>query len=318
MCLAALNVDDLYYFASGGVIGSLLSNAMLPWFNGIGATLALLCVWAAGLTLFTGWSWLVIAERIGGVVLGTATFMTNRSRREERYHDDDDRYVDDEPEQAGKGAAVAVAASAAAANAAEAEDDVLFSAPSVTDAANAAAEEAEDPLLNGLRANDDADVAPVAPAAVNTPVTPVPAPIAAPVTAPAVTAAPTAPASVNQHPMSAAVENAAPPLYSFEIPEETPAPKMTRPADPYRDDDEPRLGNWDAPTVSQPHDRSPFDFSAAQRDSVDVGSSTGFSAGEPEVTPFGSMKPQAEAAAAAVVANTFMPPLRPPATVTRR
>lgn len=54
--LAALNVDDLYYFASGGVIGSLLSNAMLPWFNGIGATLALLCVWAAGLTLFTGWS----------------------------------------------------------------------------------------------------------------------------------------------------------------------------------------------------------------------------------------------------------------------
>ncbi|CAI2449909.1 DNA translocase FtsK 4TM domain-containing protein [Serratia plymuthica] len=305
--LAALNVDDLYYFASGGVIGSLLSNAMLPWFNGIGATLALLCVWAAGLTLFTGWSWLVIAERIGGVVLGTATFMTNRSRREERYHDDDDRYVDDEPEQAGKGAAVAVAASAAAANAAEAEDDVLFSAPSVTDAANAAAEEAEDPLLNGLRANDDADVAPVAPAAVNTPVTPVPAPIAAPVTAPAVTAAPTAPASVNQHPMSAAVENAAPPLYSFEIPEETPAPKMTRPADPYRDDDEPRLGNWDAPTVSQPHDRSPFDFSAAQRDSVDVGSSTGFSAGEPEVTPFGSMKPQAEAAAAAVVANTFMP-----------
>ncbi|WP_199635156.1 DNA translocase FtsK 4TM domain-containing protein [Serratia sp. PAMC26656] len=305
--LAALNVDDLYYFASGGVIGSLLSNAMLPWFNGIGATLALLCVWAAGLTLFTGWSWLVIAERIGGVVLGTATFMTNRSRREERYRDDDDRYVDDEPEPAGKGAAVAVAASAVAANAAEAEDDVLFSAPSVTDAANAAAEEAEDPLLNGLRANDDADVAPVAPAAVSTPVTPAPAPIAAPVTAPAVTAAPTAPASVNQHPMSAAVENAAPPLYSFEIPEETPAPKMTRPADPYRDDDEPRLGHWDAPAVSQPRDRSPFDFSAAQRDNVDVGISTGFSAGEPDVTAFGSMKPQAEAAAAVVAANTFMP-----------
>lgn len=98
--LAALNVDDLYYFASGGVIGSLLSNAMLPWFNGIGATLALLCVWAAGLTLFTGWSWLVIAEKIGGAVLGVATVMTNRSRREERYFEDDERYVDDEPEQA--------------------------------------------------------------------------------------------------------------------------------------------------------------------------------------------------------------------------
>ncbi|MNG72936.1 DNA translocase FtsK [compost metagenome] len=116
---------------------------------------------------------------------------------------------------------------------------------------------------------------------------------------------------MNQHPMSAAAENAAPPLYSFEIPEETPAPKVTRPADPYRDDDEPRMGNWEAPAISQPRDRSPFDFSAAQRDSVDVGTSTGFSAGEPDVTSFGSVKPQAEAAAAAVVgaaaANTFMP-----------
>ncbi|MCW2482149.1 DNA translocase FtsK 4TM domain-containing protein, partial [Candidatus Symbiopectobacterium sp. NZEC135] len=60
--LAALNVDDLYYFASGGVLGSLLSSSMVPRFNSMGATLILLCVWAAGLTLFTGWSWLTIAE----------------------------------------------------------------------------------------------------------------------------------------------------------------------------------------------------------------------------------------------------------------
>lgn len=85
--LAALNVDDLYYFASSGVIGSLLSNAILPWFNGIGATLALLCVWASGLTLFTGWSWLTIAEKIGAVVLGCATFISNRSRRDDDEHD---------------------------------------------------------------------------------------------------------------------------------------------------------------------------------------------------------------------------------------
>lgn len=305
--LAALNVDDLYYFASGGVIGSLLSNAMLPWFNGIGATLGLLCVWAAGLTLFTGWSWLVIAERIGGVVLGTATFMTNRSRREDRYHDDDERYVEDQPESADKDAALAVATSATAANAAE--DDVLFSAPSVTETAKMAAEDAEDPLLSGLRANDDdeADVAPVASAVASAPVT------AAPVVAqaPSVTAAPVAPASVNQHPMSAVAENTAPPLYSFEIPEETPTPKLTRQADPYRDDDEPRMGNWDAPAVSPSPDRSPFDFSAAQRDSVDVSAPAGFSAAEPAVTPFGSVKPQAPAAAAAIAgaaaANTFMP-----------
>ncbi|CAI1814059.1 MULTISPECIES: DNA translocase FtsK 4TM domain-containing protein [Serratia] len=305
--LAALNVDDLYYFASGGVIGSLLSNAMLPWFNGIGATLGLLCVWAAGLTLFTGWSWLVIAERIGGVVLGTATFMTNRSRREDRYHDDDDRYVEEQPESADKEAALAAATTATAANAAE--DDVLFSAPSVTETAKMAAEDAEDPLLSGLRAHDDedADIVPVAPAPASAPAT------AAPVVAqaPSVTAAPAAPASVNQHPMSAVAENTAPPLYSFEIPEETPTPKTTRPVDPYRDDDEPRMGNWDAPAVSPSHDRSPFDFSAAQRDHVDVSAPAGFSAAEPAVSPFGSAKPQAPAAATAiagaVAANTFMP-----------
>ena len=305
--LAALNVDDLYYFASGGVIGSLLSNAMLPWFNGIGATLALLCVWAAGLTLFTGWSWLVIAEKIGGAVLGVATVMTNRSRREERYFEDDERYVDDEPEQAGKGAAAAAAATAA--GAAAADDDVLFSAPSVTESAKAAAEDAADPLLSGLRADDgelEAEAAPSAPVASPAPTVkaeihePVAAPIAA--QAPSVTVAPAAPASVNQHPVSAPAQDATPPLYSFEIPEETPAPKATRPVDPYQDDDEPRLGNWQEPAAPQPPARSPFDFTAAQRDSVDIGSSSGFSAT--------GAKPQpdtAAAAAAGVAAATFMP-----------
>lgn len=89
--LAALNVDDLYYFASGGVLGSLLSSSMVPRFNSMGATLILLCVWAAGLTLFTGWSWLTIAEKIGGAVLGCLTFFSNRSRGGETYRDDEAR-----------------------------------------------------------------------------------------------------------------------------------------------------------------------------------------------------------------------------------
>ncbi|MGK2889379.1 MAG: DNA translocase FtsK 4TM domain-containing protein [Candidatus Malihini olakiniferum] len=92
--LAALNVDDLYYFASGGVLGSLLSSSMVPRFNSMGATLILLCVWAAGLTLFTGWSWLTIAEKIGDAVLGCLTFFSNRSRGEKNYRDDEVR--DDE------------------------------------------------------------------------------------------------------------------------------------------------------------------------------------------------------------------------------
>ena len=61
--LAAINADDIWYFASGGVIGSLLSTTLQPLLHSSGGTIALLCVWAAGLTLFTGWSWVTIAEK---------------------------------------------------------------------------------------------------------------------------------------------------------------------------------------------------------------------------------------------------------------
>ncbi|MGL4861478.1 MAG: DNA translocase FtsK 4TM domain-containing protein, partial [Enterobacteriaceae bacterium] len=77
-----------YYFSSGGVIGSLLISSMHPWFSNLSATLLLLCVWAAGMTLFTGWSWLTIAEKIGALVLNTLTLFTNHSRQsaEENLH----------------------------------------------------------------------------------------------------------------------------------------------------------------------------------------------------------------------------------------
>lgn len=78
--LAALNFDDLPNFASGGVIGSVFSNAIMPWFNSLGATLALLFLWAISFTLFTGWSWLTIAEKIGSAVLFPIALLTNRAR----------------------------------------------------------------------------------------------------------------------------------------------------------------------------------------------------------------------------------------------
>ncbi len=71
--LAAINADDIWYFASGGVIGSLLSSALQPMLHSSGGTLALLCIWAAGLTLFTGWSWVSIAEKIGSFILTILT-----------------------------------------------------------------------------------------------------------------------------------------------------------------------------------------------------------------------------------------------------
>ncbi|WP_145558855.1 DNA translocase FtsK 4TM domain-containing protein [Yersinia mollaretii] len=261
--LAALNVDDLYYFASGGVIGSLFSNAMLPWFNGVGATLTLLCIWAVGLTLFTGWSWLVIAEKIGGAVLGSLTFMTNRSRREERYDDEDDDYhVDDVDTTEQKNGAVAskvatasvATATGLAANSAYADDDdVLFSAPSVTDTLLPLADTDDkyEPLLSSLRATDNDELPALSMAATEGAVNPA--------IGPDITDENTAPV----------VESltATPPLYSFEIPQETSSPVQNRSMLP-AERPEPQMGTWDTPAAPASH--SPFDFSTAQRHSNQV------------------------------------------------
>ncbi|WHP79083.1 DNA translocase FtsK 4TM domain-containing protein [Edwardsiella anguillarum] len=141
--LAALNVDDLYYFASGGVIGSLISSVALPLLGSIGATLAMLGAWAVGLSLFTGWSWLTIAEKLGALLLGGLTLMSNRSRRDARADDDDDEAYDADERRA-------AAADTAVEDAYRVADPLL-------------AEEADDPLLSGLRASDDASAPDAAP-----------------------------------------------------------------------------------------------------------------------------------------------------------
>ncbi|MCU8669871.1 DNA translocase FtsK 4TM domain-containing protein, partial [Klebsiella pneumoniae] len=94
--------DDIWYFASGGVIGSLLSTTLQPLLHSSGGTIALLCIWAAGLTLFTGWSWVSIAEKLGGGILSVLTFASNRTRRDDtwvdegEYEDDEEEYDDEE------------------------------------------------------------------------------------------------------------------------------------------------------------------------------------------------------------------------------
>ena len=101
--LAAINADDIWYFASGGVIGSLLSTTLQPLLHSSGGTIALLCIWAAGLTLFTGRSWVSIAEKLGGAILSILTFASNRTRRDDtwvdegEYEEDEEEYEDDEP-----------------------------------------------------------------------------------------------------------------------------------------------------------------------------------------------------------------------------
>ncbi|HEY0210781.1 DNA translocase FtsK 4TM domain-containing protein [Acerihabitans sp.] len=258
--LAALNVDDLYYFASGGVIGSLLGNAMLPWFNGIGATLTLLCVWASGLTLFTGWSWLTIAEKIGGVVMGCLTFMSNRSRRDERDYDDDE---DDEGLESDD---------AARAQALDALDPLL--ATSGPDAAGTRPDDAPAPIgavAGPSSTSTHPDVAAPSgdrlaasqPGAISViPVTPV----AAPATDPAPAAAYSQqPAAADPH--SGAAEPV--PQYRFELPgDQAVSTQVSSPERyPEEEDDGPRMGDW---RLDGDASHTPYDFTVAQRTSGQV------------------------------------------------
>ena len=264
--LAALNADDIWYFASGGVIGSLVSSAMTPYLNGASGTLALLCVWAAGLTLYTGWSWLTIAEKIGAVVMGVLTFASNRSRQDEAWYD--------EEEEAPAPVIKRVVQL-------EEEDDVLLAPPRKLSAADDP-DEADDPLF--ARAEEDGaaseTMAPVAPSSAAVTQSAAQAGGAASVvqasaaasavqvsaaasTAPALsqTAAPQPGTAQPQHSAAAGTpatlgaavasqpqanngvqpesEGTEPPRYRFEMPQHTAA--FTPHID---DDDGPQMGNW--------------------------------------------------------------------------
>ncbi|MDE1185216.1 MAG: DNA translocase FtsK 4TM domain-containing protein [Pantoea sp.] len=226
--LAALNADDIWYFASGGVIGSLISNAMAPWFSSAGGTLTLLCVWAAGITLYTGWSWLTIAERIGGVVMGVLTFASNRSRHDEPWQEDDEYEDEDEHQQADD---VVPPLRAAASD----DDDVLLAKPRKVNEAPLA-DVQDDPLLAKASAATAAAIAVSSEAALQEPQVAPAAPLQ-----PAETAAPqpvTQPVQPTQPAPVVPVAAPQPPLYRFEVPAETPA------FSPVDDDDGPQMGNW--------------------------------------------------------------------------
>ncbi|MBK0090323.1 DNA translocase FtsK 4TM domain-containing protein [Erwinia sp. S59] len=232
--LAALNVDDIWYFASGGVIGSLVSNAMAPWFSSAGGTLTLICVWAAGITLYTGWSWLTIAEKIGSVVMGVLTFASNRSRHDEPWQEEEE--YEEEEEHAEH-----AAPSLRAAQSHDDDDDVLLAKPRKV-AEPIAEQLPDDPLLAKASAATAAAIAVTAEAAHQAPVVLSPV-VNAPAEAAPVAHTPEVPAAVAPVAVPPAPEpviQPAPPLYRFEVPGE-PAPSAFSPVD---DDEGPRMGNW--------------------------------------------------------------------------
>ncbi|WP_240224210.1 DNA translocase FtsK [Rheinheimera hassiensis] len=98
--ISSMNFNDIFYFSSGGVIGDVVSGALLPYFNFIGTVLLLLCGFATGLTLMTGISWLTVADALGAACYSAVQFaMTVPQRLRERSKDDYNPFAAEEPEQ---------------------------------------------------------------------------------------------------------------------------------------------------------------------------------------------------------------------------
>ncbi|WP_443111778.1 DNA translocase FtsK 4TM domain-containing protein [Aliivibrio sp. S3MY1] len=81
--LADTSFDDLWYFSSGGVVGDVLTSLTTPILNLLGSTLIFMFLWGAGLTLFTGVSWLTIVDNLGFMALEGVRMIVNKMRKTE-------------------------------------------------------------------------------------------------------------------------------------------------------------------------------------------------------------------------------------------
>ena len=79
--LGSMNFTDIHNFSSGGLIGDMIYTSIQPVFGVLGSTLVLLCCVATGITLFTGWSWLMIVEKMGECVTGSGHFFATLPSR---------------------------------------------------------------------------------------------------------------------------------------------------------------------------------------------------------------------------------------------
>ena len=72
--ISSINFDDFYEFSSGGVIGDVFANAMLPAFNFTGTSIILLCFFFSSLTLLTGVSWVQFVDQIGQLAMNAVVY----------------------------------------------------------------------------------------------------------------------------------------------------------------------------------------------------------------------------------------------------
>jgi len=71
----------IYPSSAGGVLGDVVGRGLLAGLNILGATLLLLALWLAGVSLFSGLSWISVMDHIGRWVLQTMDWWRERSQR---------------------------------------------------------------------------------------------------------------------------------------------------------------------------------------------------------------------------------------------
>jgi S-DNA-T family DNA segregation ATPase FtsK/SpoIIIE len=73
--LLSMNIDDVYTYSAGGLVGDVLSTGLVPYFSKIGTTLLLLCFFCTGFTLLSGVSWLTIVDKLGALVIAISVML---------------------------------------------------------------------------------------------------------------------------------------------------------------------------------------------------------------------------------------------------
>lgn len=63
---------------AGGVLGALVGEGLVAAMGFLGATLLLLAVWLASVSLFTGVSWIAVMDRVGQAVLDGVAWLRDR------------------------------------------------------------------------------------------------------------------------------------------------------------------------------------------------------------------------------------------------
>ncbi len=73
--IASMNVDDIFHFDAGGIVGSVISKTFLPYFSFIGSTLIYLVSCCIGFVLLTGFSLIKFIDDIGAYTIKGAQYL---------------------------------------------------------------------------------------------------------------------------------------------------------------------------------------------------------------------------------------------------